>query len=543
MVSINNRNIVQLSGRKTIVSFFCGFILSSTSLIGVMIENKNETSYFMVGLSFVISIVLLTIICYWLFRSLSNERKVNVGRDYKSGEFSFGKTWIMITMCWLPYCIINFPARIGGGSINQIKQFYGLDTRARQLSSIIYEGHYITNHHPALLTYFYGMFFKIGDIIKKTNLVVFIMSCVILLISSLSMSYMLIVIKRYINKKIYFFVCLFLCVYPIFGMYSYTICKDNLYTDALIVFYTCILQIVFEKGAPFDNKKFRYLFFIISALIPFLKNQGIIIVIISLFFISLANKNIGKYLRVNIGIILLLYIVLFNHILMPILKIAPGGKQEILSIPFQQTALYVKQYGEELNEEEYEAINSVLPVNQIASLYDKNLADPVKFTYRQEATINELVKYFHIWVKQFFKHPGVYFKAFFGITDGYYYIAYTEMRLDFIPLKMDFTGISVPNWVWNLQTKQDNFWNNIIKIPIIGYLFHNAIFSWIMILSFFYCIYIKEIKYILIILPVLLSFGICLLSPANGSVRYALPIIYAFPIYICIFAKKIDKCN
>ena len=58
-----------------------------------------------------------------------------------------------------------------------------------------------------------------------------------------------------------------------------------------------------------------------------------------------------------------------RNILMPLLKIAPGGKQEALSIPFQQTALYVQKYGNELSQEEYEIINAVLPADEIAELY------------------------------------------------------------------------------------------------------------------------------------------------------------------------------
>ena len=81
--------------------------------------------------------------------------------------------------------------------------------------------------------------------------------------------------------------------------------------------------------------------------------------------------------------------------------------------PFQQTALYVQKYGNELSQEEYEIINAVLPADEIAELYVANRADAVKFRYKQLATGEDPVNYFSLWLKQFFKHSHVYFEAFF----------------------------------------------------------------------------------------------------------------------------------
>ncbi len=138
-----------------------------------------------------------------------------------------------------------------------------------------------------------------------------------------------------------------------------------------------------------------------------------------------------------IAAVILVYVVLFSNILVPALKIAPGGKQEALSLPFQQTALYVKEYGNELTQEEHGIINAVLPVDEIAGLYVADRADNVKFKYKQSATGEELTDYFLLWLRQFFKHPDVYLKAFFAITDGYYYVGSERAALDL------YTGIEV----------------------------------------------------------------------------------------------------
>ena len=52
-------------------------------------------------------------------------------------------------------------------------------------------------------------------------------------------------------------------------------------------------------------------------------------------------------------------------------KIASVGKQEALSVCFQQTARYVKYHGDEVTQEEEEAIKKVLNYKDIGNLYDR----------------------------------------------------------------------------------------------------------------------------------------------------------------------------
>ena len=75
-------------------------------------------------------------------------------------------------------------------------------------------------------------------------------------------------------------------------------------------------------------------------------------------------------------------------------KIASVGKQEALSVCFQQTARYVKYHGDEVTQEEEEAIKKVLNYKDIGNLYDPNLSDPVKKTFKTESTSEDLKNYF-----------------------------------------------------------------------------------------------------------------------------------------------------
>lgn len=410
------------------------------------------------------------------------------------------------------------------------------------MSGVVYEGHFLSNHHPVLLTCLYGGFFKIGNLLGDANSAVFLLSCITLIISSFCMAYTLVKVRKYISPVWNLSLFVFACVYPVFGTYSYTCCKDNLFTDALILFYTFFMESIFKnKNTLHKERHFACRFFCVSMLIPFLKNQGLWIVMISFVLMAVFKKSMRKFAVMNIAAAVFLYVILFSHILMPALKIAPGGKQEALSVPFQQTALYLRSYEKELSPQEYHTINKILPVDKIGAVYDPKRADAVKNTYRQEASFEDRKNYFVLWARQLFKHPGVYLKAFLALTDGYYDLCYEEAILDLypkLPVDAQLTGVSTPKWAEAFALKEDAFWTFLTGIPLLGCLFRTAVFSWVMFFTLFYAAYRKKGGWMLVMAPVFLNFAVTLLCPWNGVIRYGLPLIYAVPIEICILGKK-----
>lgn len=528
-----------------IVSACCGILLSAFSLLGNMTESGMlDRGTVNIGkiVSFSITrIALFMSICICVFEEISKLRKTEKGSKSKLDilkTFSIRKICILLILCWSPYCIVNFPARFGGGSSNQILQFFGEDTLARSLSAIQYENSYITNHHPVLLTYFYGLFFKIGQYLEITNGMVFLLSCLILLVNAWVMAYCINTIRGRMTDKLFVISLIIVGLYPLYGMYSYTICKDNLYASALLLMSTLVLQVVFDAGSQI-KRSIKYALLCISVLIPFLKNQGLLVVVSTLIVLSVFCKKIRKYALMDVGISVFVYLILFSNIVMPLCKIAPGGVQEAFSIPFQQTALYVREYSEELTEEEYEAIDAVLPVETIDEVYDERRADAVKFLYRQTATSDELVSYLKCWIKMFFKHPRVYLKAFVSISDGYYYLKYDDVIFDLgyegVP---EVGGAYTPQWVLEIENIEKNVWENIINFSIGRWLIQPSVVVWILVITCFYSIYSKCSKMILVLMPSVFSACICLLSPWNGVWRYALPVLYAVPLMLWTLGRK-----
>lgn len=72
----------------------------------------------------------------------------------------------------------------------------------------------------------------------------------------------------------------------------------------------------------------------------------------------------------------------------------------MFSLPFQQTACYVRDYRAEVTEEEKQAIKNVLDYNSLIEIYLEVTADPVKTAYHAKNS-KELMEYFAVWVRQF----------------------------------------------------------------------------------------------------------------------------------------------
>jgi hypothetical protein len=248
---------------------------------------------------------------------------------------------------------------------------------------------------------------------------------------------------------------------------------------------------------------------------------------------------------------------LFNYFVIERNGIATSSKKEMLSVPFQQTANYVRLYGDDVEKNEKEIIDSVLDYEQIGTIYNSSLADPVKETYKgdklsQDEEKKVLKEYFGVWIHQFFKHPGVYFRTFISNTYDYYYpenkhvlnTSHVHMGNEsFMEQYAGFINVYQSDSTGNLRELMNKFyyWQN--NMPIIGIFACTGVYTWIYIIMMFLLLNAKK-KKILGFLPVIVVILVCLVSPVNGTTRYMLPAMSVLPlmaVYTASELVEIDK--
>lgn len=226
-----------------------------------------------------------------------------------------------------------------------------------------------------------------------------------------------------------------------------------------------------------------------------------------------------------------------------------GSIAEALSLPFQQTARYVKEYGDEITLEEREVIARILDYDNLAAIYDPELSDPVKGTYRSTAAKEDLKAYFQIWLQQFLKHPWCYVEA--TLNQNYFLVypsaeiyAYFTDVVDDTQMGRELAAYlnihEVESGMFQgLSTLQEFYVGSVILFPVIGMFANVGFYNLLFIVLILYALRKRCYKTLVLAVPLLLSDLIVVAAPYVGP-RYVFPIIYSMPCLIafCIAEKR-----
>ena len=100
------------------------------------------------------------------------------------------------------------------------------------------------------------------------------------------------------------------------------------------------------------------------------------------------KKRTRRVIGRKVAIVILPFLLVFavEGIITQVYHVEKDSPKEMFSLPFQQTARYVKEYGDEIPGEEREVIAKVLDYDSLAEIYEPMTADPVKTTYRSGST-------------------------------------------------------------------------------------------------------------------------------------------------------------
>ena len=235
----------------------------------------------------------------------------------------------------------------------------------------------------------------------------------------------------------------------------------------------------------------------------------------------------------------------YSKVILPYFKITPSSVRETLSIPFQQTARYVKEHEKEVTNDEKKAIDKILGYDTLKDRYKEEIADPVKNEFNKYSTKEDLKNYFVVWFEMFKKHPLTYVEATINNTYGYFYPFSTKWYIyyKYTPIIKEH-GIDYHyNNLTSLRTNLSNFGNIFPYIPIIGLIVNIGFSNYLLIFMLFYLIYKKKYKEMCYLFPSFVLTLVCIASPVNTYFRYALPTIFAMPTIIAIFKNIIVRNN
>lgn len=456
-------------------------------------------------------------------------------------------TTAVIVLFWSPVVVLTYPGMICYDTVHMLVMY-----------STGIGGGYITAHHPVFDTMLFGaIIVSVAKLTGSWQLGAFAYTALQVVGTAAAFSYAL----RYAHKVLKasdarFLVTLaFLCLFPLFPIFATYMSKDSLFSAFFVLFMVEFAELVRTRGACLSGAGAIARFIMVCLLCCLTKKLGMYIVIGSLFIVVIAIRRSMLKTLVCTLVVAVLMVGVYPAAVSAT-GIAPGGKQEALSVLFQQTARYVRHHPDDVTPQEREAIDNLLGYDTLSDRYQFDSADPVK-GYQELAKKPDRVylEYLRAWLAQGLRHPMTYFHAAAALDARWFSFERIEPLFAwewnpvFDGLGVDPSVASRPALTARTTELVSRCYYFVSGIPVVNILF--AMGFWATLLPAFALSTLLQKRcrgHRLLFVPVALSImlGMWLsptpTGPGNG-IRYLIPVIYSMPFVLswCRFAMTDDK--
>ena len=556
---VNPKNIF----KNHLVEWIASLILGFLEVLSLSLFYKDSLSFWFHSALWVLAFfglgIVFSVVCYLLIRWIQflcspkqlfvPEKKTVTGWDRKH---PFLLSVIVLTVFYLPWIIAFYPGSAIYDMMYQIVQADGFIA--------------INEHHPIFVTYVMGLCSKVGLALDGTfNSGIFIyivlQTAVCILCFSAMLSYM---VRQGTKRGVFLIVLGFFAIYPLWGGAMQVGTKDNIFMGLFVLFLVRCAQLM-EKDIPFEAGRWIG-FGVLIVLLCLYRNAILIILIPTLvvfFFVLLNDRKKRKWFVISA-----LAALLIAQAFLSVTKNVYHTRTEtgeILGIPFQQTARYIRDHGDEMTADEIAMVERTFSVDtyrELGELYYPMGSDPVKARYHWWATDEEkeiLKGYVKEWFSMLKKHPDTYLEATIAKTSGYYSLlpviqkqkAGAGTTIQFGPDRLIIGEVVeasggtlsedlIPASPESLKGAQEvlrswyYFWLNT---PVLNLFFKCGIYFLILLAVTIYYAKQKR-KGIVLTIPGYFLILMAIASPPNEHVRYVLPVAAVLPLLICAAGRK-----
>lgn len=347
-----------------------------------------------------------------LFRVLAHALKAWMKMDLGDAETCLLIRWyrrrttiacaLAVFAMWLPHIAISYPCSMNNDTAVQVMQALGLEKRVA--------------NHPPFGTMLIEMALNAGRMLGSYSVGLYIYVLLQCVFAALVVGYSQSVMRRLGAPQWLRLGSLLVCgLMPVYCDNVTVILKDIPYAYAAVLLLCEAVRVRILQEKDYAASAGHLLRVAIAGVILMnIRNNGLGIYLpVTIILNGYAFRDNRRMLQRTMMVMLLPFVLTacIETALNKTNDIAPRSIREGLSLPFQQTARFVRDHEDQVTPQEREAINAVLEYDGIGVLYDPLLSDPVKATYKEEATTQDLIRYFKAWGSQLLKEPLCYAKA------------------------------------------------------------------------------------------------------------------------------------
>ena len=434
---------------------------------------------------------------------------------------------LILALCWLPVILLCFPGNLTGDTHKSVRSFDEPEAAVNM---------------PWFLNLLHGGAIRLGGLLDSANDGLFVV-CILqtLLFLYVYADFLGLMAEHGVPKGLLLCVATLFAIWPVFSTYAFSTVKDAVFTLWLLYFSKCLTELLFLKKKDADPAAIIpdpvrvWIELGLSALLlSFSRNGAVWIALISLawLFLRLREYRVRTVSIAASALILSLGVP-------AVFGLGSSQIRENLSLPLQQTARVLQQHKTQMTEEELAEYEAVMSFEDWAR-YEPGISDPVKSAFAPQPDSAYLRNFFSLWAKEGLRHPETSLEA--GILMNYGYWTPLADRSDLKErlflgtrrFKVKTFTKTIPSLTANdgeqldLLVDWDNFLN---RIPVLRLFSRIGIYSWGLIAAFIYCLCRKDRReYAMLLLPLMIVFIGCCLSPVNGHYRYGFPLIAGAPL-------------
>lgn len=488
----------------------------------------------------------------------------------------FAAPALVLALCWLPVLVGYAPALFMWDTNTQILQWFGLPNHISSSVDLLDSSVLLTQHHPPLHTALVGLCVQAGiSLAGSENLGIFIYAVLQWIVDILAISWAFRIAQIVGAPRAPRFVALgFIAFVPAYSNYSVLVTKDVLFASALLLFAIELVYLVF-CAASFDGRiafsRRHAVLLVAGALGTALLRSGMVVAVAggalaaTLLLWRMQRRLAREGLRpvsarslLRIPLIALALVIAVNlllaRVVYPALAITPSSKREALSIPMQQVARFMRDRPDAVQPEDLRAIDWVLDAPSLARLYDPSKSDPVKATYKEQASSDDLSAFWQTWARLFARDPGCFISATAANYYGYFYPAHamswsytsyfsslvmanTEMNLIYSDIASYFSFHQLDHpFVRALDGLCSGYRLLFQRLPFLTLTMQAALYDWALVLLTAYAVRRRRSHPAVSLVPAWIVLLIALVGPCNATTyfRYAYPVALLVPFLALI---------
>ena len=413
----------------------------------------------------------------------------------------------------------------------------------------------LTNSHPYLFTYTVSLFTKFGiKFLGGVGVGVAIFNFLTLVITTLIYVYVLYRIfelsnNKWLNRCLYLFYLLF----PNFIIVSFTMYKDVYMVNALMLFFLCIIYILYQPAKFFENKNFLFMFIISFFGIYMMHRKAVIYIIVGILILFIFNKRYYKKILFY-SLVSISFTLIINFIASSLIQPQESRKRyDYLAPRFQQLAAAVYYHPDSFSSEELAFYDSTLGLeNNKKFVYYK--ADPIKDSMKNEQFEGREHEFFKLWFKGYLTHPKTYIDALLNLSVSYWYPYnfsdltymgnyYQVMYEDSSNVYGNTTSLDDG---WKNQTKfkklQEFYWNihkTISYLPVFSIFYSAGLYTILLLIILMISLLRRDYKILGLIIICVSIILTCIYSPIVNYFRYSYVFMAIIPLLLpFLFLKR-----